>query len=301
MNPVIALVTSRLGPVLGMMVGRLLPHAPSEWLADRMAAWAAAQPGHSVVRAVRINQAVVRGLSYRDPRLSEVVVRVFRNAAHGYLSFFRGLAQGRRSLAAACEVDPALLENCRQAHQAGRGVFLAGPHMGNFDLALVALQQAGVDPLVLSYRDPRGSYLIDNAIRNRYGVELTPISMRSLRRALRRLRRGGSVLTLVDRPEPRGHRLSFFGHQARLPLGHARLTLRSGALIQVGASLQLEAGRYRIAGGELIDPYEVSGGTAAERARNLAQRTASAMEGFIRSRPEEWLMFLPLWPQLIPD
>lgn len=300
MNPVIALVTSRLGPLLGLMIGRLLPRAPSHWLADRMAAWAAAQPTHRVVRAVRANQAIVRDLPYNDPSLSEAVVSVFRNAAHGYLTFFRGLARGRTSLGAACEVEEELLNRCRAAMKGGQGVFLVGPHMGNFDIALVALQQAGLNPLVLTYRDPHGSYVIDNAIRRRYGVELTPISMRSLRDALKRLEQGGLVLTLVDRPDSRGHALQFFGHPARLPIGHARLVERSGALLQVGAALQIDAGRYRIEAGESIEPSEMAGRDREERERQLAQAAARAMEPFIRRRPEEWLMYLPLWPQLTP-
>ncbi|MDX1601231.1 MAG: lysophospholipid acyltransferase family protein [Anaerolineales bacterium] len=300
MNPVIALATSRLGPVLGLMIGRLLPRAPSEWLADRMAAWAAAQPTHGVVRAVRANQAVARELPYRDPSLSEAVVQVFRNAAHGYLTFFRSLARGRTSLGASCEVDPVLIENCRQVMAAGRGVFLAGPHMGNFDLALVALQQHELNPLVLSYRNPHGSYVIDNAIRQRYGVELTPISMRSLRDAVGRLAGGGCVLTLVDRPDSRGRTLDFFGRPANMPFGHARLALRSGSVLQIGAALQIEEGRYRIEAGGLIDPLEIQGTTRSERELTLAQQVAWEMETFIRRRPGEWLMFLPVWPQALP-
>ncbi len=300
MNPVIALVTSRLGPVLGLMVGRLLPRAPSAWLADRLAAWAAAQPSHWVVRAVRSNQAVVRGMSYADPKLSEAVLRVFQNAAHGYLTFSRRLARGRSSLGSACELAPAFLDGCRRARQSGRGVFVVGPHMGNFDISLVALQQAGVNPLVLSHRNPRGSYAVDNAIRRRYGVELTPISTRSLREAYHRLARGGAVLTLVDRPDPAADRVRFFGRPARLPSGHVRLALRSGALILVGASLQEGRDRYRVEAGELIDPRQAAGASKDVVVRQVTQQVVHVMERFIRRRPEEWLMFRPVWPQTIP-
>lgn len=300
MNPVIALVTSRLGPVLGLMVGRLLPRAPSTWLADRLAAWAAAQPRHWVVRAVRSNQAIVRGLAYDDPSLSEAVLRVFRNAAHGYLTFFRRLARGRASLGSACEVEPTFLEHCRQARESGRGTFFVGPHMGNFDITLIALQQGGVNPLVLSHRNPRGSYAVDNAIRRSYGVELTPISLSSLRQAHRRLNEGGAVLTLVDRPDPSAAPIRFFGQPARLPSGHARLALRSNALILVGASLQQGQDSYRVEAGELIDPGRPPGTTMEDAIREVTQHVAHVMERFIRRRPEEWLMFRPVWPQTIP-
>jgi lauroyl/myristoyl acyltransferase len=294
-NPVIALATSRVGPFLGIMIGRLLPSGLASWLADRMAAWATYRPENHVVKAVKANQAAVRGWSLSDPRLNDVVVSVFKNAAHGYLSFFRGLARGRERLAAACHVDSQLVENIRLARSQGRGVFIVGPHMGNFDIALVALHKEHLDPLVLSYRNPHGSYVADNAIRQSYGVELTPISIRSLRDAFGRLKHGGLVLTLVDRPDSRGEPIEFFGRPARLPVGHARLALRAGALIQVGAALKDGDYGYRVAAGELIDPVRAPGESEGAAARRIAGRIARAMEPFIRRRPAEWLMFLPVW------
>lgn len=297
MNPVIAVATSRLGPVLGWVIGRFLPTETSNWLADQLAAWAAARSANHFVRAVRANQAVVRGLPFHDPSLTDVAFRVFKNAALGYLTFFRGLARGRRTLGNYCSVDPTLVANIRAAQAQGRGVFVVGPHMGNFDIGLVALQRYGFHPLVLTYRDPKGSYLADNAIRRSYGVELTPISLQSLRSSIRRLRAGGLVLTLVDRPDSRGEKVQFFGRTAQLPVGHVRLALRANAMIQVGVALKDGAGKYRIHAGPAIDPQRREGEGEAEASRRIAGRVIRAMEPFIRRRPEEWLMFQPVWPQ----
>jgi lauroyl/myristoyl acyltransferase len=298
-NPVISLATSRIGPLLGILMGRLLPSKVAVRVADRLAAWAAYRPENRVVRSVRANQAVVRDWPLSDPRLNEVVFRVFSNAAHGYLTFFRGLARGRERLGAACRLDPVLVDNLSRAREQGRGVFIVGPHMGNFDIALVALHQHDLDPLVLTYRNPRGSYLADNAIRQSYGVELTPISIRSLREALTRLKYGGLVLTLVDRPDSQGEQVSFFGRTARLPVGHARLALRAGALIQVGAALKDGDHAYCVQAGELIDPQRRPGESEPAAARRIAEQIAAGMEPFIRRRPAEWLMFLPVWPEAL--
>lgn len=298
-NPVISLATSRVGPFLGILIGRLLPSRWAIRLADRMAAMAAYRPESRVVRAVRANQAVVRDWAASDPRLNEVVLRVFKNAAHGYLAFFRGLARGRDHLGATCQVDPQLVDNLERARHQRRGVFIVGPHMGNFDVALVALHQHDLDPLVLTYRNPRGSYLADNAIRQSYGVELTPISIQSLREAFGRLKRGGLVLTLVDRPDSQGEQVDFFGRPASLPVGHARLALRAGALIQVGAALKNGDRGYRIEAGALIDPHLRDGESEPAAARRIAGQIASEMEPFIRRRPDEWLMFLPVWPDAL--
>lgn len=299
MNPVIAVATSRLGPVLGWMIGRFLPTETSNWLADQLAAWAAARPENHFVRAVRANQAVVRGLPFHHPSLTDVAFRVFKNAALGYMTFFRGFARGRRTLGDYCTVDPTFVASIRAAQAEGRGVFVVGPHMGNFDIGLVALQRYGFQPLVLTYRDPQGSYLADNAIRRSYGVELIPISLRSLRTSMERLRQGGLVLTLVDRPDSRGEKVRFFGRTARLPVGHVRLALRADALIQVGVALKDAGGKYRIEAGPTIDPQQRAGEGEAAASRRIAGRVIRTMEPFIRRRPEEWLMFQPVWPEAL--
>lgn len=297
MNPVIEVATSRLGPLIGVLIARVLPRGPSAWLTDRLADWAAAKPENHAVRAVRANQAVVRDWSERDPRLNNVVLRVFRNAARGYLAFFRGMARGRDALEATCSVEPALVDVLKEAEAAGRGVMMVGPHMGNFDIALLALHQHGLKPMLLSLRNPRGSVLVDNAIRRHYGIELTPITPQSLRQALNRLRSGGLVLTLVDRPDSSGEWLTFFGRSTRLPTGHARLAQATGALLQLAYAVQVGDGSYQVKMGETIDPLALEANTKSDAVRQLAQAVAEAMEAPIRRRPEEWLVFLPLWPE----
>lgn len=300
MNPVITLATSRIGPFIGMMLGRLMPYRFTQWLAARMAAVAAAWPKNRMVRAVRANQAVVRGLRIDDPTLSDVVFEVFRNAGQGYMAFFHGFARGRKSLAAACSVDDLFVERVKRAQAAGHGVFIVGPHMGNFDLALVALQECGLDPLVLTYRTPRGSYLADNAIRQSYGVELTPISPKSLRAAMRRLKEGGVVLTLVDRPDSEGQPINFFGRPAQLPTGHVRMALRSGARLQVGVSVKAGGRKYQIQGPAPIEANRQPGESEPEAIERLATEVMLEIEKFIADRPSEWLMYYPVWPQMLP-
>jgi KDO2-lipid IV(A) lauroyltransferase len=301
MNPVISVATSRLGPVIGIMIGRLMPPRVSNWLAAQLAALAAASPKNNMVRAVRANQAVVRNRRVDDAGLGNVVFEVFRNAAQGYMTFFQGLARGRDALAATCTMDPDFLNHIKSIQAQGRGVFVVGPHMGNIDAALIAFQENGLNPLVLTYKREKGSYAADNAIRRRLGIELTPISPLSLRTAMRRLRQGGVVITMVDRPDPDGDIIPFFGRPARLPMGHVRMALRCGAVLQVGATLKEGARHYRIVGSEPIEAHIQAGESELEASRRLAAEVAKTMQRYIRERPSEWLMFYPVWPQVMPD
>lgn len=296
MNPVITLARSRLGPWLGLLIGSL-PRGSSSWLADRLAAWAASQPDNHAVRAVRANQSIVRGMPLEDPALNEIVFRVFKNAAHGYLTFFRGMARRSVKMASRSSVDPKLVEKVGMARSAGRGVFIVGPHMGNIDISLMALHANDVRPLVLSVRNPSGSHEVDVAIRQRYGFEFLPISMQSLRIAFQRLKSGGVVLTMVDLPDEAGESLPFFGHAARLPTGHVRMAIRTGASIQTAAALKHEGG-YRIFWRGSHSPSRRPEESEPEAVRRVAAAVLEDLEADIRRRPDEWLMFHPVWPQV---
>jgi KDO2-lipid IV(A) lauroyltransferase len=299
MNPVIALVNSRMGPPLGMLLARVLPRTWATGIADGLAHAATRSMSSPVVRAIRANQAVVRGMPYEHPLLERAVIDVTRYAARGYLAFYRALSHGRIELQSACRLDPALQSGVNQAMDAGKGVVLASAHMGNFDLAFYTLLRHNLSPLVLSYRNPHGSYRADNAIRRHYGLESAPIAVASLREALRRLRAGGLALTGVDRPDSQGELLRFFGRTARLPIGHARLAVKTGAVVQAGVTLDDGQGGYRMIGPPPLEPPTTLPGPKAALA--LAQKVLEVLEGYIRDHPAEWLMFFPVWPETIPQ
>ncbi len=215
------------------------------------------------------------------------------NAARSYLTLYRSMALGRRALEAACSIDSTVRQWLDTATAAGRGMVIAGAHMGSFDTVFLTMQERGLSPQVLSYPNPRGSYRADNAIRRKYGLDLTPISPASLRAAVRRLQDGGSVLTGIDRPDPAGERLDFFGRLARLPIGHARLAQRTGSLLLVVACVDDGMGAYKVVGAPPLEPSSASDPQTA--ARRLAQKAIKVLERFIGERPGEWLMFFPVW------
>ncbi len=293
MNPVIALVTSRIGPPLGLSLVRLLPAEAARRLAEGLAAAAVRLRGSPVLEAIRGNQAVVRNLPLNHPALELAVREVCGNAARSYLTLYRSMALGRAALTAACPIEANVRQWLDSASAIGRGVVVAGAHMGSFDTVFLSMQERGLSPQVLSYPNPRGSYRADNAIRRRYGLDLTPISPAALRTAIRRLQQGGSVLTGIDRPDRAGEWLEFFGRLAQLPVGHARLAQRTGSLLFVVACVDDGMGAYKIVGAPPLEPSRATDARTA--ARRLAQKALNVLERFIGERPGEWLMFFPVW------
>ena len=100
------------------------------------------------------------------------------------------------------------------------------------------------------------------------------------------------VLTGVDRPLGEGLPLTFFGRRAVLPVGHVRLAQETGAALVFAASRILDRGRYLAFGGEVLLPED---GASKEGVRVLAQAVVDRMEAVITERPDEWLMFFPVW------
>jgi len=192
--------------------------------------------------------------------------------------------------------DGGAIERLKRHLETGRGAVLALPHLGNWDLGAAALCAAGVPLAVVGERfgDPR----VDREVfrrRERLGVEVLPLSA-AMPSVVRRLRAGGVVALLVDRPlREGGVAVEFFGARARIPEGAARLALKTGAKIVPVAAPTLPGGRVRILADFGLEPPAASDEETAVVA--LSQAMVRSIEGFIRQYPEQWYMFRDFWPE----
>jgi KDO2-lipid IV(A) lauroyltransferase len=288
---------SQLGARLGIALGRVLPRNAAYGLARAVAHRVAIAPS-PITEAIRVNQAVVRGMDARDPALQPIVEEVLRTAAIGYVDLFRAMARGQAGLLDSIELHPKVWEWLQNHLAEGRGLLAVSAHLSCFDMILLSLPAFGYPFQALAFSDPRGSYLVQNAMRIAHGVDLTPISPQSLRSALRRLKDGGMALTGIDRPDPDGEILQFFGHPARMPVGHARLAIMSGSQVMVGVCEERGVARYGLVPVALLDAKSYA--RRGDGPRRLAQDVLLSLEPVIRARPEQWLMFFPVWPQSLP-
>jgi KDO2-lipid IV(A) lauroyltransferase len=279
---------------LGIGLIRVLPIGASLHLADWLAVQAAQQSDSAVVQAVRLNQSVIRGLDLNDPILDQAITEVMQNAARGYVYLIKNFQQGPEKISAGVSIDPDLLEVGRRViQQENRGLFVIASHSAGFDQAMLALGQLNLPVQGLSYADPTGVYQIQNEIRAKSGVLLTPITAQSLRQAMRNLKQSQIIMTAVDRPDEDGEPLEFFGRPAHLPIGHARLAVRTQVpILVVGVQKETE-GHYRAKSLGLFEPHFTD--NEQNDAVQLAQQVIGCLEKHIRQRPGEWLMFFPVW------
>lgn len=243
------------------------------------------------------NQRRVLGESAPPAVIHNNVHAVFRHAARSYCEIFNNLGWGRTSMrdfVPPITFLPSSWQNLQTAKASGKGLFLLGCHLSNFDLAGMAFSQAiWTRPQVVSLPNPPEGFRFFNQLRARTGMYVTPSSPAALREALSRLRRGGVVITGVDRPiSGEGPPISFFGAPALLPTGYIRLALRTRCLVATIGCVQ-KAGNYHI----IVNPpmEMVDTGDVAQDVIRNARRVLTELEGLIQRNPEQWMMFVPVW------
>lgn len=180
----------------------------------------------------------------------------------------------------------------------GRGVVVALPHMGNWEVAglraavegarvLAVAEELGNERIVQWFIEMRRMMDIDVVIARR-GTKVT-------RELLQRLEDGGVVALVCDRDiSGRGIPVEFFGEQTTLPVGPLSLVVRTGAvLLPAGTYFAPGAGHRFVVHPPLAVP---EGDDADGRILEGTQRLATVLEGIIRFAPEQWHLILPNWP-----
>ena len=289
----INLATSRWAPVILQSTCRLLPARICYWIGDALTAIALRQKAFAITRALRTNMSVIQGIPEDDPRIDLLLKDLFRNLVRGYVDFFKAVGKGPEALYAACKFDPDLLEIITACRKKGQGLMLVGTHNCSFDLLLLSLRSYFPEVQALTLSNPQGSSVFMNEIRAQFGISVTPISRRSLRSAITRLRNGGVVAIAADIPLENGDELVFFGRKTKLPTGYVRLAMKSDSKIVVGTSQRMGPGAYRTKA--TLVPKPRCGNKGDQGGIRWAQKIMTILENYIRERPSEWFMPTALW------
>ncbi|MFE9042150.1 phosphatidylinositol mannoside acyltransferase [Streptomyces sp. NPDC012421] len=185
----------------------------------------------------------------------------------------------------------------KEAIASDRGVILALPHMGNWDLAGVWVTRALGTPFTTVAERLKPESLYDRfvAYRESLGMEVLPHTGGAAFGTLaRRLRAGGLVCLVADRDlSASGVEVSFFGEATRMPAGPAMLALQTDAIL---LPVTLWYDDTDVMKGEVHAPVEVpESGTRGEKASLMTQALADVFAGAIADHPEDWHMLQRLW------
>jgi KDO2-lipid IV(A) lauroyltransferase len=292
-------VNSEFGVSLALGLGRTVPprlgYPLARFVADRIAG----RPTVEMVKVVRANQWVVHGAQASEQQLDCAVRETFRHTARCIYDLYHNQSS-KEAMLRLIDITPDVAAMIERTRSRREGTMIVGVHMSNFDMVLQAAGMYGLDVQGISQPQPEGGYRLQNALRRQHGLEITPASVASLKRAVERLRAGGSVLTGLDRPNPDGkYRPNFFGRPASLPVHHIYLAMKAQVPVYVFAATFGADGRYHIhaAGPILMRPYD-DHRTAVER---NAEAVLQVAENFIRQAPQQWSMFFPVWPEALQE
>ncbi|MFD7203629.1 phosphatidylinositol mannoside acyltransferase [Streptomyces sp. NPDC059893] len=178
-----------------------------------------------------------------------------------------------------------------------RGVILALPHLGNWDLAGAWVTTELETPFTTVAERLKPETLYDRfvAYRESLGMEVLPHEGGSAFGTLaRRLRAGGLVCLVADRDlSESGVEVKFFGDTARMPAGPAILAQQTGAQL---LPVTLWYDESPVMRGRIHAPIEVpETGTRAEKTSVMTQALADAFATGIADHPEDWHMLQRLW------
>jgi phosphatidylinositol dimannoside acyltransferase len=183
-------------------------------------------------------------------------------------------------------------EHLSAALEAGRGVIMALPHSGNWDMAGLWLAQTyGTFATVNERLKPESLYRRFIAYRESLGFEMLPLSggeRPPFEVLAERLRDNGLVCLMADRDLTRsGVQVDFFGEPTRMPAGAAKLAIETGAtLLPVHCWYE----RHHMVIG-FYPPLDTTSGDVTAITQALADRFARN----IAAHPADWHMMQPQW------
>ncbi|HIW95925.1 MAG TPA: phosphatidylinositol mannoside acyltransferase [Candidatus Corynebacterium gallistercoris] len=191
-------------------------------------------------------------------------------------------------------------EHVDAAVAAGKGVILALPHAGNWDMAGVWLvQRHGTFTTVAERLRPESLFDAFVDYRESLGFEIIALtgSEQPPMRRMEEVLRGGGLVCLMGERDMSGHGVDvqFFGEQTSMPAGPALLAQKTGASLHaVGVSFT--GGDSSPEGGEEGWGFRVSPPIDAERPlEHVVQDLADHFAHNIACDPQDWHMLQPLW------
>jgi lauroyl/myristoyl acyltransferase len=269
---------------------RWLPVSLTWPLLQRIAIWAAHR-NNEEVRTVRENVSRTSGSSGAE--LDQLVEKSFVSYALYWHELF--LLPKVKTEDVAERVSFQNKEVLDNAYAEGKGVILALPHIGNWELAGAWMKSQNTPiAVVAELLNPKILFDWFTGIRKNAGIDVYPLTANVTAELMSALHANRAIGLLCDRDiSNSGIKVNFFGHPTTLPGGPALLAARSGAPI-VPTATYLNADRtIHIVFDEPI--HVNSEGSLRSKVNEATQLVADRLQLLIAATPEQWHVFQPAW------
>jgi phosphatidylinositol dimannoside acyltransferase len=241
---------------------------------------------------VTANQAQVLGRPAADPLVRASAQEAFARYARYWFDTFHILGWSDERVMETFRFDN--LDLVEKALAEGKGVVIALPHMGNWDVGgrAMALRLAPVVS-VAEHLQPEPLFELFLEHRRRLGMDIIDLASDHVGRQLtHQLERNRIVALVADRDlSGGGAEVEMFGRTRRMPVGPALVSLSSGAPLLSAPILTTPDG-WSLTFGEVSIERT---GRRKEDVVALTRALASAFERGIASSPADWHLFQPGW------
>jgi KDO2-lipid IV(A) lauroyltransferase len=282
---------------LGNLVVRLLPprlRYPLAAVTGRCAFYL--MPGRR--RIAFENYGQVLGVPWNHPLAK-------RTARHAFGNYFKMFADFMLMYSLSPDqirhlVRPNGVQYLDEALAQGKGAIVVTAHVSNWDMLAAAAAVYGYTTNAVTNELPSGG--INELViksRERIGMRMIPQTLGTVRNIMRALSRNEIVALACDLYRgDRGVKVNFFNRPANLPSGPAAIALKTGApIIPVWVRRQ----RNNLYLAEIEPPIEIKPtGDTRQDIQEITNRIVQFFERIIRQEPDQWLVFLPVWPSEAP-
>ena len=281
---------------VGMLLGEALSPSFGNWVVKLLTNIISRRKKFEQIKAVRANQWVISGNTLSGQSLDDRVRQVYYSSGISLYDYFHCMRK-EDCIRELIQFDDNLqyfLKRVKSEKERTMGLVL---HMGAFDLCGYAIALTGARPWVLAYPNPNPGYRWQNELRKQAGLVVEPLTMESFQQATRHIRKGGTVITGIDRPWQGGQfHPKFFGRPSDIPVTAIQMAIRTETPVTLLACIRQPDHRYILHASDLIE-LNKHPDRDVELVENT-ERVLSVAEGFITSAPEQWAMFYPVWPEI---
>jgi KDO2-lipid IV(A) lauroyltransferase len=241
---------------------------------------------------VAANQAQVLGRPPDDPLVQASTREAFVLYARYWFDTFNVLRWDDDRLATAFRFDG--IEHVEKGLAEGKGVLIALPHTGNWDVGgrAMAIRVAPVVS-VAEHLKPEPLFELFLEHRRKLDMEIIDLASDHVGRQLTQLLERNRIVALVaDRDlSGGGVEVEMFGRTRRMPAGPALLALSSGAPLLSGPTYTTPEGWVEVLTPVSIEPT----GKRKDDIIALTRALATAFEDAIAAAPSDWHLFQPGW------
>ena len=276
--------------LIGWKIVQVLPEKSAYSLFEKLGKIFYNRNGKAVQR-LRSNLQVVLP-SAKSDELEEIVIKGISSYFRYWCDTFRFPGWSNQKI---LDSVTATNENLlKDPVAAGTGVIVALPHSGNWDHAGAYFCAQGI-PLVSVAERVKPEKLFQKFLtyRQAMGMEILALDSNTLPTLSNRLGEGKLIALVADRDFSKsGVEVDFFSKKAKMPIGPAVLSLRTGAPL-ITAQVSYNPNGIQI---DFLGPLTPRiEGSLEERAKDLVQQCADNFEMGITKHPEDWHMLQRIW------